>query len=246
MRVNLQPAYVLHSRPYRDTSALIEVFTAQYGRLTLVARGARRQSRKGSAGALLQSFVPLLLSFSGRSELKTLVAAEGAGSVFRLRGEKMFSGLYLNELLVRLLQRQDPNPTLFAAYSDALEGLTSAASVSVILRRFEMTLLHELGYSLQLDVEGVNGAAVVPSQQYYFNPDHGLVPLAEGGRSSGPVYPGEQLLAMARDEWGGDTGQFAKRLLRQALAVHLGDEPLHSRALFRGKQAGAGSVKSVQ
>ncbi len=241
MRVSLQPAYVLHSRPYRDTSALVEVFTAQYGILSVVAKGARRQSRKGSAGALLQSFVPLLISFSGRSELKTLGAMEGAGSVYRLRGERMFSGLYLNELLVRLLQRQDPHPRLFAAYSDALEGLVSATPVGGILRQFEMTLLHELGYSLQLDVEGISGLAVEPSAQYQFHPDHGLLPLAEGGSSSGPVYPGAALLAMARGEWGGDTGQQAKRLLRQALAVHLGEQPLHSRSLFRGKSTGEGS-----
>jgi DNA repair protein RecO (recombination protein O) len=116
MRVNLQPAYILHSRPYRDSSVILEVFTPEHGRISALARGARRKSRGGSAAALLQLFTPLLLSFSGRGELKTLTAREAAGTAVSLRGDRLYSGLYVNELLVRLLHRYDPHPQLFVAY----------------------------------------------------------------------------------------------------------------------------------
>ena len=105
MRVQLQPAFVLHSRHYRDSSALVEVFTNEYGRIGLVAKGARRSVRGRASGAILQPFIPLLLSFSGRAELKTLTASEVAGEVRSLKGERLFSGIYLNELLMRLLHQ---------------------------------------------------------------------------------------------------------------------------------------------
>ena len=127
MRVNLQPAYVLHSRPYRDSSALLEVLTPEHGRISLVARGVRNRSRRGSGAAQLQPFVPLLLSFTGRGELKTLTAKETVGAAISLRGERMFSGLYINELLVRLLHRHDPHPQLFALYGQTLEALQGNA-----------------------------------------------------------------------------------------------------------------------
>ena len=128
MRVALQPAYVLHSRPYRDSSALVEMFTAEHGRLSLVARGARNRGRKGSLSSLLQPFIPLLISFSGRAELKTLGKLEAAGGGRTLRGERLYSGLYMNELLVRLLHRQDAHPRLFAAYGEACLLYTSDAA----------------------------------------------------------------------------------------------------------------------
>jgi DNA repair protein RecO (recombination protein O) len=134
MRINLQPAYVIHSRPYRDTSALLEVFTAEYGRISLVARGTRRQTRRGSKAALLQPFSPLLLSFSGRMELKTLSAIEPVKGMSALRGERLFSGLYMNELLVRLLHRNDAHPELFAAYDYALKALAGNAAVDTAAR----------------------------------------------------------------------------------------------------------------
>ncbi len=122
MRVNLQPAYLLHRRPFRDSSQLVELFTAEHGRLSLVARGVHRKARGGSTGAMLQPFVPLLVSFSGRGELKTLTHTEVAGRPQRLSGATLFSGFYLNELLVRLLHRYDPHPPLFASYGDTLSA----------------------------------------------------------------------------------------------------------------------------
>jgi len=233
MRVNLQPGYVMHSRPYRDSSALLDVFTAEYGRISLVARGTRRQSRRGSGAALLQPFIPLLLSFSGRSELKTLVATEPAQGVFMLRGERMFSGMYMNELLVRLLHRHDAHPVLFSAYDRALKALAGSSVVDTVLRRFEMSLLDELGYKFALEVDGASGEAVHPTLWYRYDPGYGLVASGAAVDRHTTAYLGSDLLAMASGDFGGPARLAAKRLLREALAVHLGDTPLRSRELFR-------------
>lgn len=233
MRVNLQPAYVMHSRPYRDSSALLEVFTAEYGRISLVARGTRRQSRKGSSAALLQPFIPLLLSFSGRLELKTLIATEPAQGMLVLRGERLFSGMYINELLVRLLHRNDAHPGLFAAYALALEALAGNTVVDTVLRRFEFTLLEELGYSLDLSVDGASGQPIQDSRWYRYDSGLGLVASEDASVRQAAAYAGSDLLVMASGELGGPVRLTAKRLLREALAVHLGDMPLRSRELFR-------------
>ena len=133
---------------------MLEVLTAEYGRLSLVARGARRKARGGSSGsALLQPFIPLLLSFSGRAELKNLTAKEAAGKLHELRGERLFSAMYVNELLVRLLHRHDPHPQLFAAYTEALQALARNDVVDTTLRHFEFKLLDELGYSFDLALD---------------------------------------------------------------------------------------------
>ena len=233
MRVNLQPSYILHSRPYRDSSSLLEVFTAEYGRLSLVARGGRRSSRGGSKAALLQPFTPLLLSFSGRAEMKNLGAVESAGAAISLQGERLFSGLYINELLSRLLHRHDPHPRLFAAYGAALESLLACARIEDVLRRFEYTLLDELGYSFDLACDAVSGEPVEVGQWYQYHPGLGLVRCQGVAEPSRSAYAGDELLLMADGDFGDGVRSSAKRLLRQALAEHIGDTPLRSRELFR-------------
>ncbi len=233
MRVNLQPSYILHSRPYRDSSSLLEVFTAEHGRLSLVARGGRRSTRGGSKAALLQPFTPLLLSFSGRAEMKNLGAAESAGAAIFLQGERLFSGLYINELLSRLLHRHDPHPRLFAAYGAALDSLLACAQIEDVLRRFEYTLLEELGYSFDLACDALSGEPVEPGQWYQYHPGLGLVLCQGVEEPSRSAYAGGELLRMAEGEFGDGVRSSAKRLLRQALAEHLGDTPLRSRELFR-------------
>lgn len=233
MRVNLQPAYVMHSRPYRDSSALLDVFTAEYGRVSMVARGTRRPSRRGSGVALLQPFVPLLLSFSGRSELKTLVATEPAQGLFALRGERMFSGMYINELLVRLLHRNDAHPALFAAYDQALKALAGHSMADAVLRCFEFTLLDELGYGFDLGADGTSGQPIDATVWYRYAPGVGLVVCHDVAACPTAAFAGSDLLVMASGEFSGSVRLTAKRLLREALAVHLGDTPLRSRELFR-------------
>jgi DNA repair protein RecO (recombination protein O) len=233
MRVKLQPAWVLHSRPYRDSSALLEVLSAEYGRVGLVGRGARRRSRGGSESALLQPFAPVLLSFSGRGELRTLTGVEAAGAALALRGERLFSGMYINELLVRLVHRDDPHPRLFALYGQALEALSGRDPVDGILRRFELVLLDELGYRLDLDADGNSGEEIRDDQWYHFHPELGLVAGSVAADPARTAFSGSDLLAMARGEFDGPARPAARRLLRQALAVHLGEAPLKSRELFR-------------
>ncbi len=225
----------MHRRPYRDTSLLIELFVAQKGIVSVVARGARNRSRRGSVGTLLQPFSPLLVSFTGRSDLKTLTATESAAPPYGLAGERLYSGMYLNELLVRLMHRHDPHPRLFAAYGDALQQLALPLPAAPTLRAFELLLLDELGYSFSLTHEAVSGARVEADARYRYEPGHGLYPAlqAEGG------YSGRDLLAMAVGEFGGAVAPHAKRLLREALAEHLGSEPLRSRELFLGGARGS-------
>lgn len=233
MRIKLQPAYILHSRPYRDSSQILEVLTAQYGRLSLVAKGSRRKQRGGSVAALLQPFLPLLLSFSGRAEMKTMTAVEMAGEPGTLSGARLFSGLYLNELLVRLLHRHDSHPALFLAYGNALNRLKGDGPIDELLRCFEYTLLQELGFGFDLAVDGLSGEDVSADSWYRFDAEYGLVREENGAGIQRSVFPGGELLIMSGGEFGESVKGTAKRLLRQALAGHLGDKPLKSRDLFR-------------
>lgn len=233
MRIKLQPSFILHSHPYRDSSQILEVLTAQYGRLSLVAKGSRRKQRGGSDAALLQPFIPLLLSFSGRAEMKTMTAVEMAGEHRTLSGTRLFSGLYLNELLVRLLHRHDPHPALFLAYDNALASLKGGGQIDELLRCFEFTLLQELGFGFELAVDGASGEEVSADSWYHFDSEYGLVQQENGVGMQRPLFPGAELLIMAGGEFGESVRGTAKRLLRQALAGHLGGKPLKSRDLFR-------------
>jgi len=237
MRVHLQPSYVLHTKPYRDTSLLVELFTAEHGRVGIVAKGARRKRRSGSQSALLQPFIPLLTSFSGRGELKTLLSLEHASAAFSLIGERLFSGLYLNELLIRLLPRQDAHPNLFAGYTQAMEALSGSEPIQPILRRFEWRLLEELGYGFSLSFEGSSGDPIDGQSDYYYEPTLGLItagmlPIESARIANRQVYPGHLLLALERGTRNPETASLEKLLLRAALAVHLGERPLRSRDLF--------------
>ena len=243
MRVTLQPAFVLHSRPYRDTSAMLDVLTPEHGRISIVARGARRQGKRGSEAARLQPFSPLLLSFSGRTEMKTLTAVESAGAAFRLRGERLYSGMYLNELLVRLLHRNDPHPRLFAGYAAALEDLGDNGTMELALRRFELLLIDELGYSFDMGCDAATGALIEPGARYCFDPSLGLV-AAGGARVAGRgSYRGEDIQRIAAGELDGELRLPARSLLREILSVHLGERPLRSRDLFLAHRAGRSGPK---
>jgi len=224
-RVQLEPAWVLSARPYRETSALVELFGQRSGRTGLVARGVRgpRARQRG----LLQPFQPLLVSFSEGGELGTLTGVEADGAPVALRGEAVFSGWYLNELVLRLLPRRDPHPQLFAHYAEALVAL-AGDGVAAALRLFEKRLLAELGYGLQLP------EPVERDRWYAWDPDSGLR-LAEPGPSS---YRGESLHALAEEQL--DTEESlrdARRLLRGALAPHLGERKLRTPEMLRTLRA---------
>ncbi len=228
MRVQLHPAYVLHARPYRETSQLLELLTRDHGRVGAVARGARRR------GGGLQPFRPLLVSWSGRGELKTLGHSEGAGSPLGLEGRALLHGFYLNEVMMRLSHRDDPNPGAFAAYDRALVGLAGAAHPEATLRVFEKRLLEALGYALVLEREAAGGAPLDPARRYRYRLEHGPEAAAEGAPGNAPEVAGATLLALAREELSEPGARAeAKALMRHVMAYYLGPKPLASRALFR-------------
>ncbi len=229
--VQLASAYVLHQRPYRETSALLEVFAEEYGRVGLVARGVR--SAKSKQRGELQALRPLRLSWLSRGELGTLTGVESDGRSERLQGAALYSAFYLNELLMRLLARQDPHPTLYRLYRDSLQRLAQETDVEPVLRVFEKRLLEELGYGLLLDHEVQTGAALDAAAYYDYQLESGPVPVVDA-QAAGFVFRGSSLLALADERL--DTPQVrqdAKRLIRSALNLYLGNKPLKSRELFR-------------
>ena len=232
MRVLLQPAFVLHRRPYRDTSLLLEAFSREHGRLGLVARGAA--SARSRLKSVLQPFVPLLLSWSGTGDLATLTVAEATERPIPLPPGHVLAGLYVNELLVRLLPRQDPLPRLFIAYRMLLAEL-AAADAEPPLRRFEKRLLEELGYGLSLDREAASGMPIVAEQRYCYVLDRG--PLAADSGVPGVPISGRGLLAL-RDGMLADPAVLkeVKRLTRAALAEQLRGRALKTRELYRIKR----------
>ncbi len=228
-RVLLEPAFVLHGRLYRETSELLEVLSRDHGRISIVARGLRRP--RSSLRSLLQPFRLLLLTWSGRAGgLMTLGAAEAAGGALELAGDRLMSGFYLNELLLRFLHRGDPHPQVFAAYAQVLAGLGSGAFPEPLLRRFETELLAESGYGLNLDHEALTGLPLDPAGWYEYVADHGPV----AGMETAAGYRGADLLAISRGEFpDARTLQSARRLLRTILDHYLGGEPLKTRRVAR-------------
>jgi len=230
-RINLQPAFLLHRKPYRDTSLLIEAFTQSHGRLGLVARGAR--SRRGGQAALLQPFQSLLISWSGRGDLQSLTAVEPRQNPLRLSGDSLISGFYLNELLMRLLPRHDPHPQLFQRYKHTLQQLSDNGMDEWQLRLFERDLLQELGYGLLLTHEGGSGEMVQDEVCYCYHPEFGPQRWLANNEPCLRVH-GETLLCLAQgDEASPRSRSEAKHLMRGVLAGYLGKKPLASRELFR-------------
>lgn len=217
------PAFVLHSRPYKEASALVDLFTGE-GRLRAVLRSAR-----GKTGSLARPFVPLELELRGRGELKTVARLESAGIPHLLGGDALFSGLYLNELLIRLLPVEDPHPRLFEHYAATLAALAAGRPLEPLLRAFEWRLLDDLGYGFALDRD-CQGQPVDAEALYQWLPEVGFQPVAQ---LQPGLFHGRELLALAQADWmlPGALAA-AKRLMRQALAPHLGGRPLVSRELF--------------
>ncbi|MEN5237354.1 MULTISPECIES: DNA repair protein RecO [Pseudomonas] len=219
-----QPAYVLHSRPYKETSALVDFLTPQ-GRVRAVLRRAR-----GKGGSQVRPFVPLEVELRGRGELKTVWRLDSNGIAAWLHGDALFSGLYLNELLMRLLPAEAPQPALFEHYTLTLQALAAGRPLEPLLRSFEWRLLDELGYAFSLEHD-VNDDPVAAEGLYRLQVDAGLqrVELFQPG-----LFKGTELQALAQADWDAPGALLAaKRLMRQALAVHLGPKPLVSRELFR-------------
>lgn len=228
MRIILEPSYVLHTRPYRDTSLLVDLLTVNHGKVSVIARSARglRSRFKGS----LVLFSPLLITASGKSDLLQLSEVEISEAAVFLEGNKLFFGLYLNELLVRLLQKYDPYPEIFNAYAAILKQFVSTENCQLCLRRFEMLLLSELGYQLPLH-QSACGSEISSQQTYVYQFDQGFVvsPQYKGHN----VFQGEHLLAIAKQDFNNNEILTAcRRLMRLAIGHLLGDYTLKTRELF--------------
>lgn len=232
-RVELARGYVLHRRPYRESSVLVEAFCAEQGRVGLVARGARRPGSR--LRGILQPFQPVLLSWSGRGELGTLTGVEAERPLRALAGPALVSGFYLNELLLRLLARRDPHPALFDAYREALLRLAGERAYEPVLRIFEKRLLDAIGYGLVLDREAETGRPIEPATLYRYRNEQGPVARAPAQVEPGGVaVHGSTLVALEREELEDPRSLHeAKRLMRDVLGAYLGPKPLVSRTLFR-------------
>jgi len=237
-RVDGEPSFVLHSYPFRETSLLVEIFSRRFGRVALLAKGARRP-RSALRGALL-AFQPLLIGWAGKGEVRTLMKAEWRGGQPLLGGQALFCGFYLNELLLRLLPREDAHDALFDAYAEALEALARGAAPAPVLRSFEKRLLKELGYALTLDREPVSGASVDPAAMYRYEPERGPVPVGSRGAQGapeGPLFSGRALLEIARENYEDpQTLQQGKILMRLIINHRLDQRPLQSRRVFEALQ----------
>jgi len=230
MRVEQQPAFVLHARPYRETSMLVECLSRDHGRIGVVARGVRNE-RARMQRAQLEPFQRLELHLLLKGELATLRSAEPVGTPLRLTGDAGLAGLYLNELVVRLTGRQDPNPELFDHYERTLQRMAAGEPLGWTLRRFERDMLDALGYALQLEVGALDGEPLDPGGTYAYDPESGVMP----GRPGDPrALRGADLLALAADTSPDQAGLSAlRRMMRQVITFYLGGGELKAWRVLR-------------
>ena len=233
LKQTAQPVYVLHTYPFKETSLVVELFSQQFGRVAAVAKGARRPH--SAMRGLLQSFQMLSGAWSGKNELKTLHSLDWSAGLTLLHGEALMCGFYMNELLLRLLPREDAHESLFAYYASALHTLTSEADLATALRRFELKLLQELGYAVPL-LQDENDVPIKSDKTYRYEAEYGACDL--NATKNGVQLSGKTMLDMARDDYADvSTQSQSKQLMRYLLAHYLGDKPLHTRQLLIDLQA---------
>jgi DNA repair protein RecO (recombination protein O) len=228
--------FLLHRRPYRETSYLTDLFTFELGKVSAVARGVR--GNKGDKKSLLQSFQLLLLSVSGKHELRNLNQLESAGPMLQLTGHQLFSAMYLNELLNRLLPKEVPHPELFLSYQQSLNWLASGGDIEPCLRQFELLLLDDMGYGVDLTQEYESGQTVESNVDYCLILESGIKRIDVSAQSAQSAqgsnrFTGEALLQVSNNVWTPKSLQCAKRITRMSLSPLLGRKPLKSRELFQ-------------
>jgi len=233
-RIQDEPAFVLHSHPFRETSLVLEVFSRRHGRVPLVARGARRP--RSALRGLLMGFQPLLLSWFGKHELRTLHSAEWQGGQPQLQGTALLCGFYLNELLLNLMARDDPHESLFDYYQQTLQRLAQEEDHAFTLRCFEKRMLQELGYALLLETEADSGKPIVPDKAYRYILERGAI-AETADATQGMRVTGKTLLDMAADDYrDASTARQSKQLMRMLIDHHLAGKTLHTRELMRDLQ----------
>jgi DNA repair protein RecO (recombination protein O) len=235
-KVDGQPAYVLHSYPFRETSLIVEVFSRDFGRMALLARGARRP--RAAIRGLLMAFQPIEIGWAGKGEVLTLMKAEWQGGQPLLSGEALFCGYYLNELLMHLLPREDAHERLFASYADMLRRLAVDPAGKVReadLRCFEKALLQELGYGLTLTHDSA-GKSIAPEGFYTYRMEQGPVRL-EHDAAAEQVTLGRTLLDLEAEEFSDPRSRHeSKVLMRTLLAYYLSGKELETRKIFKELQ----------
>ncbi|HEY4316203.1 MAG TPA: DNA repair protein RecO [Herbaspirillum sp.] len=228
-RIAGQPGFVLHSYPYKETSLIIDLLSRDHGRVALVAKGAKRPHSK--LRGVLQTFQPLSVNWTGKAEVRTLVAAEWVGGLLPLEKSALLCGFYLNELLVKLLARDDPHPELFDHYVATLNQLAHGESPPIVLRQFERALLKASGVAVDLSRCTATGGLVEPDRIYVVDPEHGTRPALAA--DMWPRVNGKTLLDMEREDYSDSTTQSqSKFLMRFLLAHYLGGAPLNTRQIL--------------
>ena len=225
---NNQPVYVLHTYPFKETSLVVELFSQQFGRIAAVAKGARRPH--SAMRGMLQSFQILDGAWSGKNELKTLHSLDWSAGLTLLKGEALMCGFYMNELLLRLLAREDAHENLFAYYQATLKNLATDDNLAITLRRFELKLLQEMGYAVPLLIDEHDGE-IITDKIYRYEAEYGA--CERSATKNGVQLSGKTMLDMARDDYADMATQSqSKQLMRYLLAHYLGDKPLHTRQLL--------------
>ncbi len=228
-RIQAQPGFVLHSYPYKETSLIVDVLSRDYGRIALVAKGAKRPHSK--LRGVLQTFQPLAVSWSGKSEVRTLTAAEWLGGLLPLEKSALLCGFYLNELLVKLLARDDPHPALFDHYVSTLNQLAHGESAPIVLRQFERALLKETGVAGDWTKCAISGDMVEATLVYVVDPERGVRPANVS--DTWPRVAGKTLLDMEREDYRDTVTQSqSKFLMRFLLSHHLGSMQLNTRQML--------------
>jgi DNA repair protein RecO (recombination protein O) len=228
-RVAQQPAFVLHSYPYRETSLIVDVFSRDHGRIPLIAKGAKRPHSK--LRGVLQTFQPLSVSWSGKGEMRTLIDAEWVGGLLPVEKSALLCGFYLNELLVKLLARDDPHPGLFDHYVATLNQLAHDEPAPIVLRQFERALLKETGVAGDFTRCTATGEAIEAERIYVVDPERG--PRPAHAADAWPKVAGKTLLDMEREDYADPATQTqSKFLMRFLLAHHLGGAALNTRQIL--------------
>jgi DNA repair protein RecO (recombination protein O) len=228
-RIENESAWLLHYRPYRDTSRILDILSRDHGRLSLVARGSRTPGSR--LAGILRPFLPLAVSWVMRTDLGTLTGADLRGRPIALSGDALMSGYYINELLLKLLHRHDPQPEIFAAYERTVERLGSGREVPQVLRAFEVELLRLLGYGLILDHDTERRAPLKGDARYEYRIEQGPVEVSDGPGSM--LFSGATLIAIRDGDFNSaEVLEAAGRLLRQVIAHHLGGRELRTRRVL--------------
>ncbi len=229
-RVQQQPGYILHRRPFRDSSQILDVITRDYGKIAVVARGSR--GAKSRLAGILRPFLPLRVSWVAKSDLGTLTGAETAGRPAGMVGDAMLSAYYVNELLMNFLHKHDPQSEIYSLYETTIESLVGTNHVAACLRCFELELLSLLGYAVNLDHEFGKTDALVAQQNYQYRMEQGLV--AVDGDTGALVFSGAVFSDIAAQRFDDPAVlRSASQLMRAIVSFHLGGKELKSRKVLK-------------